>query len=264
MMEVVSIRTLKEHVIPSLLVAGGLVIAIGVVTVLRGFGDPTTVDLTDPDKMPEPAPGGEVNAVHPGNLELPSPRPEEGLSIEAGLHARRSVRSYRTQGLDLSQVGQILWAAQGVTDEDRGFRTAPSAGATFPLEVYLVAGEVRGLEPGVYRYIPRQHRLEMISEGDVRDQLHSVALGQSPVLEAPASLVITAVYARTTGRYGDRGIRYVHMEAGHASQNVYLQCESLELVTVAIGAFDDDGVKTLLDLPGEETPLYLMPVGRRQ
>jgi SagB-type dehydrogenase family enzyme len=175
---------------------------------------------------------------------------------------RRSGRDYGAQPLSLAEVGQLLWAAQGITDERTGFRAAPSAGALFPLEVFVAAGNVDGLAPGVYRYRPATHDLLRVVEGDRRNELHDAALRQPPVRNAAAVLAFAAVYARTTGKYGDRGVRYVHMEAGHAAQNVYLQAVSLDLRTVAVGAFVDDAVKAILRLAADEQPVYLMPVGK--
>ncbi len=201
----------------------------------------------------------------PGIVALPPPQFDRalGISLEQALLERRSVRDYQPGALTLTEVAQLLWAAQGVSDPQSGFRTAPSAGATFPLELYLVAGEVGDLPAGIYRYRPHSHELERLAEGDRRAELYDAALRQSPVRVAPVNLVFSAVYARTTARYGERGIRYVHMEVGHAAQNVYLQAVSLGLGTVVIGAFDDEGVRRALNLPAAEEPLYILPVGRK-
>lgn len=194
-------------------------------------------------------------------IQLPPPQTEGGVSVEEALRQRRSVRSYSDAPLTLAEAGQLLWAAQGITGA-QGFRTAPSAGALYPLEVYLLAEHVQGLGPGAYRYRPESHDLLPIADGRKGSQLQAAALGQAAVGDAPAVLVLTAVYARTMGKYGERGIRYVHMEAGHAAQNIYLQAEALGLGTVTIGAFHDDQVKDVLGLPDNEEPLYLMPVGK--
>ncbi len=196
----------------------------------------------------------------PGMTELPEPSFDSEISVETVLQQRRSVRNYTDQGLSMKQLGQILWAAQGMNSA-KGYRTAPSAGALYPLEIYLVAGNVSGLEPGIYRYLPTKHAVSRVAKGDKRTQLSQAALGQSPVRKAPAVLAFCAVYGRVTGKYGQRGIMYVHMEAGHAAQNVYLQSEALGLGTVSIGAFQDEEVKAVLNNDIEEQPLYLMPVG---
>lgn len=196
-------------------------------------------------------------------LDLPEPRLKSEQSIEQALLSRRSGRSYADAPLTLAEVSQLLWAAQGVTDR-RGLRTAPSAGALYPLETYVLVGKVEGLPAGVYRYQPHRHGLVEIAVGDRRTQLAAAALSQSFISEAPVSIVLTAVYARTTAKYGERGIRYVHMEAGHASQNIYLQAAALDLSTVAIGAFSDQKVQKALELPENEQPLYIMPIGKRR
>jgi SagB-type dehydrogenase family enzyme len=195
-------------------------------------------------------------------IELPEPRLESNMSVEQALLNRRSVRSYKNQPLTIAEVGQLLWAAQGVTDKLRGFRTAPSAGATFPFEVYLVAGEVTGLTAGIYQYDYHHHRLLLRREGDFRAKLSESALGQSSITNGAINIVLTGIYERTTQRYGDRGIRYVHIEAGHIAQNVFLQAVALGLGSVPIGAFNDNKVQKRLDIPKNEIPLYILPVGR--
>lgn len=204
-------------------------------------------------------------ATNTAVIPLPDPVFESklGMSLERALLERRSVRNYSIGLLTMEEIGQLLWAAQGITEPERGFRVAPSAGATYPLEIYMIVGQVEGLGPGVYRYRPHTHDLELISEGDRRQELFTAALQQTPVLEAAINLVFCGVYQRTTQRYGERGIKYVHMEVGHAAQNVYLQVASLGLGTVVIGAFDDQAVQHALNLPIEEIPLYIMPVGRK-
>ncbi len=197
-------------------------------------------------------------------IKLPSPQKKGTLSLEETLERRRSIREYYPSPLTLIEVSQILWSAQGITEKTTGKRTAPSAGATYPLEIFLVVGEVEGLDPGIYRYIPQSHSLLLQKKGDFRSLLSRASLGQPWVAEAPLSLVFMADYPRTTRRYGRRGIRYVLIEVGHASQNVYLQSESLGLGTVAVGAFDDSEVKKIV-APGENLdPLYIMPVGRKK
>ncbi|MHC1611019.1 MAG: SagB/ThcOx family dehydrogenase [Candidatus Methanospirareceae archaeon] len=194
-------------------------------------------------------------------IKLPEPKYDSNTSVEEALRERRSIRAYKDEALTLTEVSQLLWAAQGITDP-RGFRTAPSAGALYPLEVYVVIGNVEGVTEGVYKYKPHEHELLKVRSGDVRDGLSVAALGQSFVGEGSIVIVFSAVYERTTQRYGDRGIRYVHMEAGHAAQNVYLQAVSLNLGTVVVGAFKDDEVRRILNMPDEEHPLYIMPVGK--
>ena len=192
-------------------------------------------------------------------VQLPSPRHKGSVSVEEALLARRSIRDYKDEPLTLAEISQLLWAAQGITNEWGG-RTAPSAGALYPLELYIIVGNVNELDQGIYKYKSKEHELIMISEGDKRDKLATVALGQSWVKNGAIVLVLAAQYSRTTNKYGERGIRYVHMEAGHAAQNVYLQVIALNLGTVVVGAFDDEEVKKIMQMPQEEQPLYLMPV----
>ncbi len=194
-------------------------------------------------------------------ISLSAPRQESGFSLERALSERRSIRDFGKAALTQEEVSQLLWAAQGITSRD-GLRTAPSAGALYPLELYLVVGMVRDLDPGIYKYAPAGHKLMKIIAGDQRHQLASAAHGQDAVADAAAVLVFTAVERRTTRKYGSRGVRYVHIEIGHASQNVFLQATALGLRTVVVGAFEDGAVGELLHLPEGEAPLYLMPLGR--
>jgi SagB-type dehydrogenase family enzyme len=195
-------------------------------------------------------------------ITLPAPVKEGSLEVERALAERRSVREFSPGSLELAEVAQLLWAAQGVTDA-RGHRTAPSAGALYPLELLLVAGEVEGLQAGVYWYEPGDHVVTAHMEGDWRAELSQAALDQAWVREAPTVVVITAIYERTTGKYGQRGVQYVHMEVGAAAQNLYLQAQSLGLGTVFVGAFHDDQIAALLQLGEGQVPLALLPVGRR-
>jgi SagB-type dehydrogenase family enzyme len=190
-------------------------------------------------------------------IRLPKPREKGSTSVEETLNKRRSVRDYKRGPLSLEQVSQLLWGASG---RNLYRRTAPSAGATYPLEIYLVVGEVEGLEPGIYHYSTPKHSLEMTKEQDVRNRLSRAAFGQEMIKEAPVNIIIAADYGRTTGHYGQRGNRYVHMEVGHVGQNVSLQAIALGLGTVMIGAFEDKEVKEVLGI--KEEPLYIIPVGK--
>jgi SagB-type dehydrogenase family enzyme len=196
-------------------------------------------------------------------ISLPEPARDSNTSVESALLRRRSVRQYASETLTIAEISQLLWAAQGIT-RPGGYRTAPSAGALYPLEVYLVSGNVNQLPAGVYRYHPEGHELEQVILGDKRAELSHAALGQDPVQGAPAVILISGIYERTTGKYGERGRQYVHMEVGSAAENIYLQAVSLNLGTVFIGAFYDDQVKEVLDLRPNEIPLCLMPVGKIQ
>lgn len=199
---------------------------------------------------------------------MPSPKTEGSVSVERALATRRSIRRYSPEPLSLQEASQLLWAAYGITDRARGFKTTPSAGATYPLSVYLVAypggliAEGWELRAGSYLYDPDHHLIRLIKEGDLSRQLYEACLRQSWVLRARGALVIAAEHERTTSVYGERGVRYVLMEAGHAAQNVYLQAAALGLATVAVAAFYDDAVREAIGAPQRELPLYVMPIGR--
>ena len=216
----------------------------------------------------EPKPAGsmeknKMQQIEVGErIQLPEPRYDSETSVEEALAQRRSIRDYADENLTLDELSQLLWAAQGIT-APWGGRTAPSAGALYPLELYVVVGTVEGLESGVYRYRPQEHELEKVKDGDARAALADAALGQEFITDAAITIVFTAVYERTTAKYRERGIRYVYMEAGHAAQNVYLQAVALDLGTVTIGAFFDSDVKTVVGIQEHENPVYIMPVGRK-
>jgi len=195
-------------------------------------------------------------AVQNFAASLPKPAQEGKRSLEEVLAARRSVRKFADAALSEQQIAQLCWAAQGVTEPKRGFRTAPSAGATYPLELYVVTAA------GVRRYVPDRHELIEHQAGDVRPRLQQAALDQPWVGAAPAVFVIAADVQRTTRRYGQRAERYVFMEVGHAAQNLLLQAVALELGAVPVGAFEDDRVSEVLRLPEGQRPMYLLPVGR--
>ncbi len=199
-------------------------------------------------------------------IPLPEPRLKGDVSLEEAIFRRRSIREYTSQPLTLSELGQILWAAQGITEPRLKFRAAPSAGATYPLELYVVVkeGGVEGLRAGIYHYDPYTHSIQLYREGDYSYELYKAALEQRWVLEAPVNIVIMAVFERTTKRYGERGVRYVYLEAGHVGQNIYLQATALGLGTVAIGAFYDDWVQRIIGAPSEQKPIYIFPVGHRR
>lgn len=197
----------------------------------------------------------------PGSaISLPKPDVSHGISLNSALNLRRSQRKFSAKPISLTQLSQLLWSAQGVT-HFFGFRTAPSAGALYPLEVYVVVSNVDQLSQGIYHYKPDSHELELIIKGDHRKQLARAALRQSSIKKAAATFVITAVNKRTEKKYGLRAKQYVHIETGNAAQNIYLQATSLKLGTVFIGAFKDEKVTQLMQLPQDHKPLGLMPVG---
>jgi SagB-type dehydrogenase family enzyme len=186
-------------------------------------------------------------------ISLPAPD-FSNASIEECMEKRRSVRGYKDKELSLQQISNILWAAQGITEERRGFRTAPSAGATYPLEVFIAKKD------GLFRYIPNSHGIKREIGKDIRKDIANAALGQGFIADAGMVVVITAVFERTALRYGNRAARYVHIEAGHCAQNIHLEAVALGLGSVPVGAFRDDDLSKLLKLKGEE-PLYIIPVG---
>ena len=194
-------------------------------------------------------------------VALPKPALDGPVSVELALSSRKSVRKYTAESLSLAEISQVLWAAQGIT-HDTSYRTAPSAGATYPLEVFLICGRVDGLAGGVYRYSPQGHELSVVDNGDKWPDLWSTVLANREVKESAAVVAFAAVYERTTGKYGERAERYVHMEVGHVVQNVYLQAGAMGLATVVMGSFNDDEVSRLLGCLQSERPMVLMPLGR--
>lgn len=198
-------------------------------------------------------------------VELPEVELDSEIAVETALEERRSIREYSEELLTLKEVAQLLWAAQGETEATRGFRTAPSAGALYPLEVYVVTkGTKEELEAGVYQYLPDEHKLQQVMTEDKREELYQAGLQQSSLREAPVNIVLTGIYERSKDRYGQRGERYTHIEIGHAAQNIYLQAVSLDLGTVMIGAFNEARVQDILDLEAGEKPLGILPVGRKK
>ena len=196
-------------------------------------------------------------------MELPQPRLEGDVSLEKAVKKRRTVRSFARDPLGLEQLSQLLWAAQGIT-EDKGFkRAAPSGGALYPMDIYAVVGEggVQSLQAGVYHYEPGGHAVVRLTDEDLRAAPASAALGQMWMAGAPLNLVITAEYVRICGKYGDRGIRYAVMEAGHVAQNIFLQAEAYGLGAGIVGAFRDHEVAEVLKLPRSHEPLLIIPVG---
>jgi SagB-type dehydrogenase family enzyme len=207
------------------------------------------------NSQPTPSKVKQTGAVAPQQIQLPPPKLKGTLSLEEALVKRRSVREFSGIPLTKVELSQLLWALQGINDP-AGYRTAPSAGALYPLEVYLLTSQ------GLYHYEPAGHRLSLHKQGDLRPALYQVALQQDMVLEAPAVFLIAAEYGRTEVKYGkERSPRYVHLEAGHAAQNLLLQAVALDLGAVPVGAFNDEGVRDVLSLPGSYQPIYLIPVG---
>ncbi len=184
------------------------------------------------------------------------------MSLAEAIARRRSIRDFTPEPITQSELSEILWAAQGITDKSWRCRTVPSAGATYPLEFFVVCGGIKEMDDGIYHYNIDSHSLTLFHKGDARLELARAALTQEFIHEAPVDIVICAEYEWTLRRYGARGERYVHMEVGHAGQNIYLQATALGLATVAIGAFHDETVREVLRLDKQTKPLYIMPVGR--
>jgi SagB-type dehydrogenase family enzyme len=187
-------------------------------------------------------------------VPLPDPRTTGELSVEEAIRRRRSIRMFRPQALTLDQVSQLLWAAQGITGE-QGYRAAPSAGAFFPLETYVLS------ENGLDHYEVEAHALRRVVDGDLRAAVRAVSFDQSCITSAPVVFAFTAVYERTCREYGGRGRMYVHMDVGHAAQNLLLQAEALGLAGVPVAAFEPEELSRILALPEDEEPVYLVPVG---
>jgi len=200
----------------------------------------------------------------PIQVYLPSPSQKGGMSLAEAIVRRRSIRHFTPQPISQSQLSQILWAAQGTSATSWEYRTVPSAGATYPLEIFVVCGTncIEEVGSGIYHYNTDSHSLTLQHKEDVRSKLATAALDQEFIYQAPVDIVICAIYERTAMRYGARGRRYVHMEVGHAGQNIYLQATALGLATVAIGAFYDERVREVLQLDEQYKPLYIMPIGK--
>ncbi|MFH1141633.1 MAG: SagB/ThcOx family dehydrogenase [Chloroflexota bacterium] len=233
----------------------------GALALLAGCAQPAAT--THPTPTPAASPATVFPEAGTTMISLPQPNFRGQVSLGEALLKRRSVREYADRPLTLEEVSQLLWAAQGLT-ADWGGRTAPSAGALYPLELYLVAGSISGLPPGVYRYMPQEHSLFKAADGDPRASLAQATLDQAWVKEAAADIVVAAVYERTTRKYGEKGIQYVHIEAGHAAQNLLLQATAMGLGAVPVVAFYDEQVVSILGLPENTRPLYILPVGRKR
>jgi SagB-type dehydrogenase family enzyme len=203
--------------------------------------------------------GPEVNGER---IHLP-PMASGHLTVEQAIDHRRSVRRFSAQPVRLDEVSRLLHAANGITAPSYGYRSAPSAGALYPLEVYVVANHVTGLDQGVYHYAPEDHSLEPIRSGDVAQMVATDSLGQNAVAKAAVVIALAAVLERTASKYRARAERYVYMEAGHVAQNVLLEATSLGLGACAVGAFLDDELNRALEVDApDESVIYLLTVGR--
>lgn len=194
-------------------------------------------------------------------VPLPPPRSTGDRSFEEVLNKRRSIREFADPSPSAENIGQLAWAAQGITDDKKGLRVAPSAGAIYPMEVYLLVSGIADIPDGIYLYRNRDHSLQLIAEGDLRRELYSAALSQDAIIKSPVVMVLTGDLHRTEQQYGQRALRYLFLEAGHMAQNVYLQATAMDIGTVVIGSFVDQGVRQVLQIDKNEIPLYIMPVG---
>jgi SagB-type dehydrogenase family enzyme len=197
---------------------------------------------------------------------LPEPSHKGTVSVEETLKVRRTHRSFDSRNLTLEQLSQILWAAYGVTDKKgygRARKTAPSAGALYPMDVYAVVGEgsIKDLAAGVYHFLPESHKIETVNNGDLRNAVARASLQQMWMARAPIMIVITGEYARCTVKYGQRGVIYTHIEAGCVGQNVFLQVEAMGLKAGIVGAFDNKKIIQVIGIPTDNDPLLIMPVG---
>jgi SagB-type dehydrogenase family enzyme len=199
-------------------------------------------------------------------ISLPKPSSDGKVSLEKAIKGRRTIRDFRERALSLNHLSQLLWAAQGITEPAMGRRAAPSGGALYPLDIYILMGEngVEKIEAGVYHYLPREHSISMTSKGDRRREISSASLSQMWMAKAPVIFIITAEYERITGKYGERGVRYALIEAGHAGQNLFLEAEAMGLGAGIVGAFNDPEVSKVAGLPSKHEPILIMPVGYKK
>lgn len=199
-------------------------------------------------------------------MRLPQPDVTGQVPLEKSIKSRRTIRSFASTPIALKEFSQLLWAAQGIIETGGFRRSVPSGGALYPIDVYAVVGEsgVQEIESGVYHYEPGTHEITLVKDGDLRRELAKAALGQMWMAAAPVNLIVTAEYERSSSKYGERGVRYSMIEAGHVGQNIFLQAEALGLGAGIIGAFDDQEVIRAAKLdPGHE-PLLIMPIGYKR
>jgi SagB-type dehydrogenase family enzyme len=192
---------------------------------------------------------------------LPAPKTDGTCSLERALQERRSLRAPAATPLTLEEIGQLCWAAQGVTD-DKGHRTAPSAMASYPLELYVLAGAVTDLAPGFYHYEPGKHSLTLLAPGDRRTEFDEKAVGQGWAAKAPAIFVISGVAGKMT-RMKERSSQFMWTEAGLAAQGFFLEATALGLGSTYVGGFDPPAARSVLGLPDGEDVLAVLPVGHK-
>lgn len=196
-------------------------------------------------------------------MKLPLPTWQGSVPVEQAIRQRRTIRSFTSRALNVNQLSQLLWSASGITEENGYKRAAPSAGALYPMDVYVVVGRssVPPIEAGIYHYEPGEHQLSEVLQGDVRSSVAKACLSQMWMAKAPITMVITAEYRRVTVKYGKRGIKYALIEAGHMGQNIFLQAQALGLEAGIVGAFHDAELIDAIAIPAAHEPILLMPVG---
>lgn len=198
---------------------------------------------------------GDVSIAARRSIQLPEPKTAGRMSVEESIYRRRSERSFLPADLSMAQISQVLWAAQGITDQAFGFRAAPSSGALYPLTLYILKKD------GIFQYVPMDNKLIEIANEDRRLSLVRASLGQNYIAEAPLVIVITGNFRISEAKYGQRAYRYLNMEIGHVAENIQLQAVALGMVSTPIGAFWDDVVAKTLELPETQDPFYIIPVG---
>jgi len=199
-------------------------------------------------------------------MRLPDPVLDGAASLERTVHQRRTIRSFEGKALTLKQFSQLLWAAQGITETGGFKRAAPSAGALYPMDIYGAVGRdcIEKLDAGVYQYEPADHSISLVQEGDFRRDIAIASLGQMWMAYAPVTVVIAAEYSRIMVKYGQRGIRYAMIEAGHIGQNIFLQSEAMGLAAGIVGAFEDQKIIQVMGIKETHEPLLIMPVGPKR
>jgi SagB-type dehydrogenase family enzyme len=227
----------------------------GVVAALLVFAMALGCTRATPTSEPAASEGTAVTQ-QPQEIQLPKPQTDGLVSVERAIATRRSVREFAAAPLTWAEMAQLAWAGQGITDAAGIRRAAPSAGALYPIELYLFTSE------GVFRYVSKTHQAIRVATGDRRPALADAALGQESIRKAPCVIVLTAVVERMRPKYRDYTPRFIAIEAGHIAQNVLLQACALGLVAAPIGALADDKVARVLSLKPDEEPIYIMAIGR--
>jgi len=199
-----------------------------------------------------------------GKIELPAFEPARAMSLDQTLRQRKSIRDFQAKPISKGQLAYLLWASTGIQRVEQGyeFRTAPSAGALYPIETYVVVNNVKSLEAGVYHYAIRSHQLEQLQQRDLRQQIAAAALGQGMCATAAAVFIWTAVFERCKWKYGQRAYRYIYLDAGHIAENLALAAVSLNLGTCEIGALYDDHVNAIIGIDGtQESTICMAALG---